>query len=905
MSDGEPVKTARDFRERLANSDILRGDELQTSQWMSQETSSAKMLARRLVAKGILTRWQAGQLLRGRDRLRFGNYKLCEQIGRGASGRVFLAEHIQLHREVAIKILSRHLTQERRIVDRFLKDARQAAKLNHHNLAHVLDMDNAHGQYYLVMEYVQGQDLQELVKASGRLAPDEVLDYLCQAADGLHHAHQAGAVHGDLCPANLMRDEHGVIKVVGWGVGRGVRRLTDQQPLADQPPDSTASDTWAPDDRHVYRAPEQRRDTGAGSVSGDIHALGQTTRYLLTGQLPATPGTGSSGAPLTRGALGFDWNRAGAQVPTWLIEIIERMTAVEPEKRFDTAQAVCVAVQSRGQDGPEHSLTGPVPRADRSESLSISDEANDGPEVSVVSLVRTSRAGDDSSEQPLRFRFGPPVVAGVVAAMALASLLVTAVVYSFGPYHSSPAGSANGSRTAVKESGARRSRPAIRPRRRQASSSALETSLLESRATDGGVKKKEEESVRDKPRGEDLDEPGRVHASSKETPAESGKEKSPASSAKEPRSSSPDQPTENASVSDGPRTKKQSTLESSTAENPFRQFPSAIDLPALDASDTTRGELDIASLAVPARETTVSLLGGAGATGGPGRFILKTDDHQTPPTWTVMFCGDEQDSEDGLEIARFRVEDKQLRFSWEATASQCAAAACLGNCVLRFSVQEHVHELGLRGARTIEPLRVDLQRASIRQNWPLAAMPDRRQVRFEVTQLEDPFPQVHHLRPPHPISAHHEKVMVSLGGEELEEHVLQVAIAPRLQTTFSLDCKAFFKVSPRMDWIPLTKKQLETVVSFVAQKQYSDRQRALQARTALSRLPGKSPNRAALKKTCEALEAELGETNKATNRLKKVQQVRKALAEGAALHFRLYYLAGDCEVDLLRTKTNQ
>ncbi|MFW6172009.1 MAG: serine/threonine protein kinase, partial [Planctomycetota bacterium] len=693
MSDGEPVKTARDFRERLERSDILRSDELQTSQWMSQEASSAKMLARRLVAKGILTRWQAGQLLRGRERLRFGNYKLCEQIGRGASGRVFLAEHIQLHREVAIKILSRHLTQERRIVDRFLEDARQAAKLNHHNLAHVLDMDNAQGQYYLVMEYVAGQDLQELVKASGHLAPAEVLDYLCQAADGLHHAHQAGAVHGDLCPANLMRDEHGVIKVVGWGVGRGVRRLTDQEPLADQPPDSTATHTPAPDDRHVYWAPEQRRDNGVGSVSGDIHALGQTAGYLLTGQLPAPPGTGSSGDPLTRGALGFDWNRAGAQVPTWLIKIIERMTAVEPEERFETAQAVCGAVQSQRDESPEQSLTGPVPRVDRSESLPISDEANEGAEVPVVSLVRTSRAGSDSGEQPLRFRFGPRGVVGIVAAMALASLLVTAVVYSFGPDHSGSAGAAKGSRTAVQESGARRSRPAIKPRRREASSSALETSWLDSGAADGGVKKKEEESAGDAPRDEDLEEPDRAHATPKETPAESGKEKASESGAKEPRSSTSDEPTGKASESDASETKNQSTLESSSSENPFRQFPSAIDLPALDASGAKRGELDIASLAVPARETTVSLLGGAGASRGPGRFILKTDDRQTPPTWRVLFCGDEQDSdeqdsEDGLEIATFQVQDKQLRFSWEAAASQCAVAARLGNCVLRFSLQE-------------------------------------------------------------------------------------------------------------------------------------------------------------------------------------------------------------------------
>ncbi|MFO7906622.1 MAG: protein kinase [Pirellulaceae bacterium] len=976
MSDSEPVKSSRELWQRLERSDILRDDELHTARWMSRETSSAKMLARRLVAKGILTRWQAGRLLKGRERLRLGNHKLCERIGQGVSGRVFLAEHIQLRRQVAVKIFSRRFTRDPKIVDRFLEDARRSAQLNHHNLAHVLDIDNAEGRYYMVMEYVHGQDLQEVVKASGCLPFTQVLDYLCQAADGLHHAHQAGIVHGDLCPANLMRDERGVIKIVGWGVAS----LTDQQPLAEQPPGSTPTDTSASDDQDVYRAPEQQRGNGIGSIPvaddlvrresdqredglrraafhpdksdrlkdipGDIYALGQTAGYLLTGQPPPIPGEDSSGESLRRGAAGFDWNRTGAHVPASFIEIIERMTAAEPEERFDTAEAVRVALQSQWDESAEPSLTGPGPPADPSQPLTkpgsrsqnslgenkpdgacygfmqsrpISAEPDDGVEVPVVSPVRTPRARNDSGEQSVQFRFGRRVVVGVVGGMALVSLLVTAVVYSFGPGDSRASGAAKGSRAAVKEGGARGSRPRLTPRRRRARSTALETSLPEAGATDGGSKQTGEDSPKEEPGDEDLDEPPGVHATWKKSPGKSGQDK-------KPPSSTPAQPAGKASVSDAPNTKKPSNLEPSMAADPFRQLPLAIDLPAFD-DDTgaNRSDLEIGSLAVSAGKTDVSLLGGTHASKGPGRFMLRTDDRQTTPAWTVLFCadepdgdepdgdepdgdepdGDEPDSEEGLEIARFRVQDTQLRFSWAATASQCAAAACLGNCVLRLSVQEHVHELRLREARTIEPLWVDLERSAMRRKCPIPAMPDRRQVRFEVTRLENPFPGVHHVNPAGPIAAHDEEVMVRLGGEELEEHVLQVTLAPRLRTTFDLECKTFFKVSPRLEWIPLTQDKLRTVANFVAQKQHSDHQQALQARTALSRLPRKSPHRAALKKRCEALEAKVAETSKASNRLEKVRQMRKATTEGAALHFRLYYLAGDREVDLVRTKTDQ
>ena len=286
------VASAEELMQLLESSNILRPDELRRAKEMAQETTNCQLLARRLIALDVITRWQAGQLLVGWTKLRLGKYLLRSQIGRGEFGRVFLARHTQLEREVAIKTLSRRFTQHPEIVERFLADARKVAALDHRNILHVYDIDSDDDQFYLVMEYVQGVDLQHRVEQQGPLAVDVAARLLGQAAAGLAHAHERGRSPSEpAAGSSLMLDEQGSVKIVGLGMGRlAAMRRTLAAAEAGQP---------EPADRSAYAAPEQRQITNAVTSQSDIYALGCIAYYGLTGQAPppARSGRGASSSP--------------------------------------------------------------------------------------------------------------------------------------------------------------------------------------------------------------------------------------------------------------------------------------------------------------------------------------------------------------------------------------------------------------------------------------------------------------------------------------------------------------------------------------------------------------------------------------------------------------------------------
>ena len=226
----------------MEESGILKPARLRRARSLPPKPAAARLLARRLVAQQIITRWQAGQLLVGWTKLRLGKYVLRSQIGRGNFGRVFLAEHVQLEREVAIKTLSRRFTQYPEIVERFLADAREVAALDHRNIVHVFDVDSARDQFYMVMEYVRGcRSAAVSVEQTGPLAIERGGE-LCESSRGRVWPMPINAVSciADLQPANLMIDDKGVVKIVGWGIGRlaGMHRQlehgTGDQLLASQ-----------------------------------------------------------------------------------------------------------------------------------------------------------------------------------------------------------------------------------------------------------------------------------------------------------------------------------------------------------------------------------------------------------------------------------------------------------------------------------------------------------------------------------------------------------------------------------------------------------------------------------------------------------------------------------------------
>lgn len=210
-----------------------------------------------------------------------GPYRIVEAIGRGSMGLVFKATHLAMDRDVAIKILPPSAVEQEDAVRRFRNEVRAAARLNHPNIVTAYDAGECDGVHFLVMEYVDGQDLAAIVEARGPLKVSDALDYVLQAARGLEYAHGEGIVHRDVKPSNLLVDKRGRLKILDMGLARfdeKVRAILDAT-LAD--PLTWAGQTIGTLD---YMAPEQAEDARKVDHRADIYSLGCTMYKLLTGR---------------------------------------------------------------------------------------------------------------------------------------------------------------------------------------------------------------------------------------------------------------------------------------------------------------------------------------------------------------------------------------------------------------------------------------------------------------------------------------------------------------------------------------------------------------------------------------------------------------------------------------------
>jgi serine/threonine-protein kinase len=203
-----------------------------------------------------------------------GRYNVRERIAAGGMGEVFLATDAVLAREVAIKVLHRSLSSDQGFIDRFRREARAAAGLNHPNIVAVYDWGAVDGVYYMVMEYVRGRSVRELLNANDHLAPGQAGEIVRQTLLALEHAHAKGIVHRDLKPENILITNEGTVKLTDMGLARAFA-------------DAKATAAGAVTGTVQYLAPEQIRGEPADPRS-DLYALGIVTYELLTGRHPFT-----------------------------------------------------------------------------------------------------------------------------------------------------------------------------------------------------------------------------------------------------------------------------------------------------------------------------------------------------------------------------------------------------------------------------------------------------------------------------------------------------------------------------------------------------------------------------------------------------------------------------------------
>lgn len=321
--------------------------------------------AARLVREGLLTPFQAKQLEANRTDGFFltDKYKLLDFIGHGGMGKVFLCEHLLLHRLVAIKLLQ--LTPgesgsdaSNRTLERFYREARAVAALDDVNIVHLYDVDRAGRNPFMVMEHVDGNNLHAVVADHGPLDPARAAHYIAQAARGLQHAHDVGLIHRDVKPANLMLDRAGVVKILDLGLAR-----FQQDPMRNQ-------NITARYDKKIvigtvdFMAPEQAEDSSAADGRTDIYGLGCTLYFLLTGKVPFPDRTIPQKMYAHQTKAPAPVSEITPGVPSDLLEVLDRMMAKDPAERYQTPLEVAQALAAWTADPipppparemPEHS----------------------------------------------------------------------------------------------------------------------------------------------------------------------------------------------------------------------------------------------------------------------------------------------------------------------------------------------------------------------------------------------------------------------------------------------------------------------------------------------------------------------------------------------------------------------
>jgi serine/threonine protein kinase len=277
-----------------------------------------------------------------------GRYALERRLGYGGMSTVHLALDLRLERQVAVKLLAEHLADEPAFVSRFQREAQAAARLVHPNIVQVFDSgrDEQSGQYFIVMEYIEGSSCAEILRDEGWIEVDEALNVIEQACEGLGYAHRHGVVHRDVKPGNLLRSREGEVKLADFGIAKA----TEQSSITQV---GSVLGTAA------YLAPEQARGEDAGPAA-DIYALGVVAYQLISGRLPY------DATSLTELALKQQQEEPPpldtlvAAVTPELADAIAISLALEPRDRYQTARDMRRALNDGAQGiAPEHGLGAP------------------------------------------------------------------------------------------------------------------------------------------------------------------------------------------------------------------------------------------------------------------------------------------------------------------------------------------------------------------------------------------------------------------------------------------------------------------------------------------------------------------------------------------------------------------
>ena len=339
-------------------------------------------------------------------------YEIIKTIGEGGMANVYLANDTILDRKVAIKVLRGDLSNDEKFIRRFKREALSVSNLSHPNIVEVYDVGEEDGNYYIVMEYIEGKTLKQLLQKRGALTLNEVIDIMTQLTDGLAHAHEAYIIHRDIKPQNIMIEDNGLVKITDFGIAMALNstQLTQTNSVMGSV---------------HYLPPEQANGKGS-TVKSDIYSLGILMYELLTGSVPFKGDTAVEIALNHMKEKIPSIRKQNPTIPQSVENIVLKATAKNPKNRYDNVRDMYKDLQTALQRDNEKRLVYEYPENDLEETKVIPQVTK---EVKQVIDKPTAKEEDTDDDSVLKEKDEKNKLPIILAVVLLGTLIVLAGVY--------------------------------------------------------------------------------------------------------------------------------------------------------------------------------------------------------------------------------------------------------------------------------------------------------------------------------------------------------------------------------------------------------------------------------------------------------------------------------------------
>lgn len=277
---------------------------------------------------------------------RVGDFEVIRKLGKGGMGDVYLARQVSLDRYVALKVLSKELAKREDFVQRFMREARTMARLDHPHAVKAYAAEYQAGLHFVAIEYIDGQSMQDWMNQLGKLSVGDALHVVMMCGDALLAAHEMSLIHRDIKPDNILVTKKGVVKMADFGLAKAIDE--------DQSMTQTGTGLGTP----LFMAPEQARNAKHVDGRTDIYALGCTLYYFLTGKHPFMGSSTLELLQIKESGKFTPARQLNPEIPEKLDLMIDKMIARDPEHRYKTCDDMLADLESLQRTNPALSFIG-------------------------------------------------------------------------------------------------------------------------------------------------------------------------------------------------------------------------------------------------------------------------------------------------------------------------------------------------------------------------------------------------------------------------------------------------------------------------------------------------------------------------------------------------------------------